>query len=248
MRDVTTSSDEPKVRPLSEADVQLRQQIRRYVLEHSEPWHREHLGRLDASWERYNAEHFAGEMVYPVMLLSETSNPRSIGDCSPRSGLGCRSQIRIRPSLLRGTHPLVRDGTLNPEGLSRVVEDVLLHEMIHQWQQEVTGRTEESYHGHGTAFRDKANEIGAKLGLPPVRAKHQKESAGPQCQYWPHEVRPEGYYYGAYVAAYVASSRDGGADETVKGYFVPRDLEAAVPVLRRHFDAEELARSLLGVR
>ncbi len=86
-------------------------------------------------------------------------------------------------------------------GRFRYVADVLLHEMIHQWQYEVVGKTEVSYHGHGTIFRDKANEIGAKLGLPPVRVKHGKDKDVPLCQYFAHAIRPDGYYLRAHVPA-----------------------------------------------
>jgi hypothetical protein len=68
-----------------------------------------------------------------------------------------------------GTHPLFSEGSGDPEGLFVFVADVLLHQMIHQWQQEVAGKQE---HGdHGPSFRDKVNEIGKALGLPPVRTK-----------------------------------------------------------------------------
>ncbi len=235
---VPTSGDEPKVKPLSEHDVALREQIRRYILEHSEPWHREHLGKLTELWEEHNHTHFAGEMVVPVILLSEPSNPRRLGDCGPVSGMGCRSQIRLRPSLLTGTHPSVNG---NARGRFLFVADVLLHEMIHQWHQEVTGETEEGYHGHGPAFRDKANEIGVRLGLPSVRTskKRGKEKDLPSCAYWPHIVRPEGFYLGAYVP----TSRD--KSRTVA---IPTDLEEAVPILKKHFagNLEELCRRLLG--
>lgn len=119
------------------------------------------------------------------------------------------------------------------------VIDVLLHEMIHQWQQEVSGETDEHYHGHGPAFRDKANEIGRRLGLPPVRTckKRGEDADLPSCSQWPHNVRPDAYYGGAHVP----TTRDGA--RTVR---LPVDLELAVSVLREHFDAGELAARLLA--
>jgi hypothetical protein len=85
-------------------------------------------------------------------------------------------------------------------GRHRFVEDVLLHEMIHQFHQEVTGQHEHSYHGHGPAFRDKANEIGAALGLSRVRDSKRRgaEKHLPSCAQWPHCVRPNGYYLGVH--------------------------------------------------
>ena len=234
---VTTNGDAPKVTPVSEHDLQLREQIRCYLLEHSEPWHREHLGKLTELWERWNAEHFAAAMVWPVILLNEPSNPRRLGDCGPVSGIGCRSQIRIRPSLLTGTHPHVNGSA---EGRFLFVADVLLHEMIHQWQQEVSGERDEGYHGHGPAFRDKANEIGARLGLATVRTckKRGKDKELPSCSQWPHNVRPADYYRGVRVPA---------SGDKPKRVSVPTDdIERAVQLLQEHFDVEELCRRLRG--
>ncbi len=196
---VTTSGDTPKVTPLPAQDIAFREQMRRYILEHSEPWHREHLGHLGRLWEQWNIEHFAAAMVIPTILLSNPTNPRRLGQCGPISGFGCRSEIIIRPSLLVWTHPLVKAGAEYARGRSLFVADVLLHEMIHQWQQEVTGKTEDGNHGHGPGFRDKANEIGAKLGLPKVRTnqKRGKDKDLPSCSQWPH--RPDGFYLGAVV-------------------------------------------------
>ena len=108
-------------------------------------------------------------------------------------------KIRIRHTLLTGEHPAVKPGVKYAEGRSLFVADVLLHEMVHQYHQEITGQTEEAYSGHGPAFRDKANEIGAKLGLPPVRTakKRGQDKELSSCAQWPHCVRPDGYYKGA---------------------------------------------------
>ncbi len=229
---VPTSGDTPKVTPLPAQDIAFREQMRRYILEHSEPWHREHLGRLERFWEQWNAEHFGAEMVIAAIVLSEPSTPRRLGQCAAVSGIGCRSEISIRPSLLTGTHPMVRGGAKYAEGRSLFVADVLLHEMIHQWQQEVTGHTEEGYHGHGPTFRDKANEIGAKLGLPPVRTSKArgKDEDLPSCSYWPHRNRPDGYFLGAYVLT------SGDAPEEDR----PALCESAAVSLARRFSAEEI--------
>src|SRR5262249_34220896 len=143
-----------------------REDFRRYVLEKAEPWHREHLGRLYTLWDGWNAAYFGGQLVCPYILLNEPSNPKRLGDCAPVSGFGGKSQIRLRPSLLVGTHPACNEDSCD-EGRFLFVADILLHEMIHQWQQEVTGDREYAYHGHGPKFRDKCNEIGTDLGLAP---------------------------------------------------------------------------------
>jgi hypothetical protein len=61
---------------------------------------------------------------------------------------------------------------------------------------------ESAYHGHGPTFRDKANEISARLGLGRVRTnkKRGKDEHLPSCSHWPHNVRDaKAYYLGAYV-------------------------------------------------
>ena len=85
---------------------------------------------------------------------------------------------------------------------SLFVADVLLHECIHQYQHEVLEiERSNSYVSHGPTFRDMANEIGQKMGLPPVRASKRrgKDQDLPSCSFWPHCVRPDGYYQGAYI-------------------------------------------------
>jgi hypothetical protein len=183
------------------AHVQHRRAFREFALAEAEPWHREHLTRLYTIWDEFNDRFYAGRLEPPYLLLSVPSNPRRLGDCGIWSGFGGRSQIRIRPSLLDGTHPDVRHGDAYAEGRFRFVADVLIHEQIHQYHQEITGLTDDSYHGHGPAFRDTANEIGAALGLPMVRTCKRRgpERDRPSCSYWPHVVRPDGYYLDAYA-------------------------------------------------
>ena len=186
-----------------------RRDFERFVLEHADPWHREHLGRLFQNWRSWNGEHFEGRLEPPYLLLAEPSTPRRYGDCGPLSGFGGRSQIRIRPSLVRGSHPHVESGDRFAEGRLLFVDDILLHEMIHQWQFEVLGDSEPAYSGHGPLFRDVANRIGAVLGLPPVRdcKRRGKDVDRPSCSYWPHIVRPAGYYLGAH-RKYVPANED----------------------------------------
>jgi hypothetical protein len=89
--------------------------------------------------------------------------------------------------------------------------DVLLHETIHQYHDEITGKVEKSYHGHGPAFRDECNRIGKELGLPPVRTAEARgpEKNLPSCAHWPFNVRPEGYYRGAFdIRGEVAKEED----------------------------------------
>lgn len=180
--------------PIPAEAVAHRESFVRFVLDEAEPWHRAHLGRLYARWHEWNDAFFGGQMVAPYIMLSTTGIPNSYGDCSSVSGFGGKSQIRIRASLQRGTHP--KTIGWKHSDCDRFVDDILLHEMIHQFAQEITGKNDASYHGHGPAFRDKANEIGDQLGLPPVRiCKRRGPNAElPSCSQWLHNVRPAGYY------------------------------------------------------
>jgi hypothetical protein len=138
-------------------------------------------------------------LVPPYVLLTPPESPRALGDCANISSFGGRCQIRVRPSLLTGTHPHVRPGDPYAEGRFRIVADVLLHESIHQYHMEITGRNEDSYHGHGPAFALTCNQIGQLLGLPPVRSmkKRGPDKDLPSCAQWPLNVRPHDYYLGA---------------------------------------------------
>jgi hypothetical protein len=190
----------PILEPVKAADAIHRANFRRFVVAHAEAWHREHLGTLYDQWEIWNGAFFEGKMVAPYIMFGVPSCPRTLGDYAEVSGFGGHSQIRIRQSLLTGKHPSVRSGEAFAEGRSRLVSDVLLHETIHQYQHELLRRPENSYKGHGPLFRDKCNEIGSKLDLPLVRvAKARGQDKTLQsCAHWPHAVRPDGYYLGAF--------------------------------------------------
>ncbi len=225
-------------RHLEEEDLDHRAAFVDYALEHAEEWHCSHLTRLYMLWEDWNGEHFDSQLWPPYIELLEPAAPRLYGSCAPVSGFGGKAGIRLRPSLLTGTHPDVRRGDDYAKGRALLVADVLLHETIHQWQQEVGGATDEGYHGHGPAFRDKANEIGEELGLGRVRTskKRGKDSALPSCSQWPHNVRPRDPDY--YLGAYVPASGD-----------KPRmEVARAVQVLSEYFDLDEgeLCRRLQG--
>ena len=184
---------------LSHVHREHREDFERFVLAQAEPWHREHLTALYTAWHTYNTSYFEGEMTAPYLLLAEPKTPRFYGDTSPATGFGAKLQIRIRPSLVQGTHPHLLHGSQAPAGRQRFVDDILLHETIHQYQMEILGVYEASYDWHGPTFRDNANRIGTVLGLPPVRVSKvpKKELGTPSCAQWPSNVRPAGYYQGA---------------------------------------------------
>jgi len=144
----------------------------------------------------------------------------------------------------------MRKGSRNAEGRRRFVEDILLHEMIHQWTQEVTRQGDEHYSGHGPAFSAKANEIGVKLGLPDVgktcKARDRKNEE-PSPSYWPSNVRPDGYYQGAVQekTSCVSTSKDTAGVDVRRHVLVHTgDMDLTVEILRKNFDVDELRRRL----
>ncbi len=188
-------------------DVELREEIFRYSLEEASPAMKGHMQHLCSCWLRYNEEFFASALKKPVLAFDEPGHTTCYGEHSTVSCFGGSGQIMIRPSLLAGTLQEFRHGNKNPEGLRRFTEQVLLHEMIHQWQHEVAGTPLEEFHnygGHGDTFSAKANEIGTRLGPPPVRTRNKKSHSGktshlPNPSQWPHCVCPQEHYLGAYV-------------------------------------------------
>jgi hypothetical protein len=171
-----------------------------YVIEKAKLWHRERLAILYNHWGRWNDEFFQGGLVVPYLLFATPSFSRAYGDYASTSGWGGYGQTRIRPSLLTGKHPHLQPGDEYEAGRQRFIEDVFLHETVHQYCHEVIRDLEDSYKGHGPIFAGECNRIGRSLGLPPVR--HAKARGAykhlPSCAQWPHCVRPEGYYLGAY--------------------------------------------------
>jgi hypothetical protein len=170
-----------------------------FVVSAAEPWHREHLGHLYRSWVTWNDDYFGGGMVPPYLMLAEPGTPRALGDYSATSCFGGIGQIRIRPSLVTGRHRALKPGPEFAEGRRRFVEDAALHESLHAFCYEVLQQPEASYKGHGPTFAGECNRIGEALGLPPVRpAKARgRDRDLPSCAFWPHNVRPAGYYLGA---------------------------------------------------
>src|SRR5262249_50998566 len=134
-------------------------------------------------------------------LLAEPKCPKALGDHSFYSGWGSKHQIRIRPSILDGSHPIVQSGDAYAEGRLLLVLDIAIHETCHQYATEVLKQPETVYRGHGPVFRDLCNRIGEQMGLQPVRAAKARgrDRDLPSCAEWPICVRPKGYYLGAYL-------------------------------------------------
>jgi len=128
-----------------------------------------------------NRTYFDGALASPVVLIASTSSPRALGDYCAQDPNGIASRIRISPRVA--------------DVSESYAADVLLHEMVHAWAQEVAGDVEPGYKGHGPRFAGKCNEIGAALGLSPVYARPRGKLAGyPDCAFWPTNVRPAAFY------------------------------------------------------
>ena len=215
---------------IREADIQHRKDYEKFVSKDGDPV----VSKLIKIWNTWNEELFGnGFKACPIILFSEPSKSASYGCYSPMGAYGARSQIKIRPSLMSGTHPHILSGPKYKEGRFLFVVDVLLHETIHLWQDEIVGYLEEAYHGHGPVFRDKCNEIGSSLGLPPVRTCKRRgaEKNLPSCALFPHNVRPAGYYQGAY------------APPNGK----PRSLRKKLVSLRKDYTLEQIYNELMTI-
>lgn len=236
---------------LPEHAVRHREEFERYVIDHSEGWMRPFLLEFYDHWHRYNEQFFEGKMTTPYILIAVPTSARAMGDCSLYSSFGGRSQIRIRPTVLNGKADCVRSGDEFIEGRIRIGSDILLHEMVHQWQQEITHNTEYAFRGHGNGFRDKCNEIGVILGLPPVRneKKRGKDKDLPSCTGWPHNVRPTEYYLGALIPnsrpVDVPDEKDNKeATQSPDSVVLPLNVDGAAEVIKRHFKGATLAKLL----
>lgn len=210
---------------IRDEDREIRNQMAEFTLgEAADPYKHKILTECHQHWHTINAEYFAGALETPDIQLAEPCTPKAFGSYSYIGGGGVRGQIHIRPSLIHGTHPqwawaewehlnpinarIDADGNQieNPyprpteEERMRFVLDVLMHEMLHQWQHEMTAHLEDERDqsaGHDTKFRDHCNRIGADVGLAPVRAKRRakcKDADFKYCAHWPHVVRPPGFY------------------------------------------------------
>jgi hypothetical protein len=216
-------------------DAVLRAEIFRYSMEQASPAIRDKIQHLCKKWIEYNRTYFGGELTEPFLLFDEPGFTTCYGEYSTVSAFGGSGQIMLRPSLLDGTLLHFREGNKNKEGMRRFLDQVLLHEQVHQWQHEVHGTDPGEFHnygGHGSTFSAKANEIGARLKLPPVRLRNKKSHSRdtahlPNPSEWPHCVTEVSYYLGAYVLA----SRDKEAE-----------LRKALSTLLRKHGAEKVLR------
>lgn len=191
--------------PLAPAHVAHRTGFEQFVLAEAAPFFRLFLGRLYARWHQFNQRWYDGALTTPYLTFGTPRHPRALGTCARLTDWGERLQICLRTSLVDGSHPLLVPGDELLPGRLRVLDDILLHEMIHQWQFEILGDGEPGYKGHGPSFAAECNRIGAQLDLPPVRPAKQRgpHAMPPSCAQWPLNVRPTAYYEGALERPFV---------------------------------------------
>lgn len=237
-----------------------------WVDEHaSPPYKRDMLLGLRDYWRDCNRDYFAGRMLEPYITLTEPSAPQVYGQCCSVSSWGSRLEIKLRPSLLEGTHPHLRGAKAVHR--ERFTYDVLLHEMIHQHVAEHEPDVDESsYHGHGPVFTAHCNRIGALLGLPEVVVRNRNGDKKPKAAQWPYGVQSVDRYGGFYKPnrrAVTASSDEpddngesplsvrgtiGGKLEAAKALnkmVLTPDMEEALSAYQRFTTDEERARFAL---
>jgi hypothetical protein len=149
---------------------------------------------LAGMWASFNRQFFEDQLLRPSLYLDGKFAPELLGNCWPlRTG---RAILSVNAGLYTGSHPVV-----NPraavEGRFALIADVVLHEMIHQWQLQ-TRRLDRSHGGHGPNFCAKCNDIGAALLLPRVTHGYWKlDRRVALCDHWPLNVRSGDHYRGA---------------------------------------------------
>jgi ATP-dependent DNA helicase UvrD/PcrA len=185
---------------LTDADRAHRREFMEYCVTAAEDHFQRLLRVLYEHFEQWNEDFFGGQLFPPHFLILAPKSPSAEGDYAPYSGWGSKSQLRLRPSLFDATHPHLVNGSRDPEGLQRYWLDVALHEVVHQYCNEILGKPERAEKGHGSTFVKECTRIGALMGLPavgPARKSRNKDGL-PSCAFWPTCVRPADYYLGAY--------------------------------------------------
>jgi SprT-like family len=126
---------------------------------------------------KINDQFFDGKILPIIVEITPPSSMRALADYRPRTHEGLESHIRIGQKVI--------------ERGPRFALDVLLHEIVHAYCQEVIQDGEPGYSGHGPKWTAQCNRIGRELGLPEVFTKGR---GGPNSARWPLCVRPAGYY------------------------------------------------------
>jgi len=177
-------------------------------------------------WHEYNIKYFDGRLAPPLLSIESIPPPvpglRFVGNYYRRRD-DRPSRILLESAMFAGDLPFLRRGPEFAAGRERYIADVLLHEMVHQYQCEVLGIRRTRIDGrwsspqHGRTFCARANFIGKLLQLTRVTANRRPTGTA-----WPHTIRPSWYYQDAYSDAYpvgvIADHWDEIAQQATEGY------------------------------
>jgi hypothetical protein len=182
----------------------------------------------------------------PHLDLGRTAS-RNLGDCDPATGYGGKVQFSLNVGLVFGTNS---DWVIHrwppAQGTWRFLNDLLLRFSTRQYLLEVRRDEEPSYRGYGPLFAEEANRIGATLGLGTVMAyRRPQHEVLPLARFWPHGVRPPGYYGDDLTAAALDLASGGRGKRQTEAAGPSQCLEELCFFLReagREADAWELLR------
>ena len=184
-------------------------------------WQCHDLGIFRTHKEADGKDH--GRLLTEPHLTIGFCPPRALGYCRRIADHGGFMQITIRTSLFDGTYSGIHKKWYVSPGVKRLVDDILLHEMVHQYHFEITGTHELKQGGHGKKFRDTCNQISEALFIPEsqwiddgrvhklspegqfgprinedwkvyVRRRGSKDTHKRVANHWPMNIRPDDYY------------------------------------------------------
>lgn len=130
-----------------------RRQYAEFAVAHSEPIYREAFANLFPFWQEANERFFEGKLLPPHLTIGQTP-ARCLGFYKPVTDGGSDCQITVNQAMYFGTHRIVVN-RWPAEGAKRFVQDVVRHEMVHQYQWEILGDSEPGYRGHGPRFAER---------------------------------------------------------------------------------------------
>lgn len=177
----------------SDNETSLRKQIFDYAISQADGPYKEFIPLLSQAWQEFNDRYFDGSLTPAFIAITAPKVSKAYADCSLWSSYGGKHQIRIKETVIEGTH-----NDFNPnhaiENRLLFILDVLLHEQIHQFLFEIKEDYSKAHKRHGGNYPVIANQIGDQLGLPHVVERTRKDKSLPISSQWPICVRPAGYY------------------------------------------------------
>ena len=177
----------------SDNETSLRKQIFDYAISQADGPYKEFIPLLSQAWQEFNDRYFDGSLTPAFIAITAPKVSKAYADCSLWSSYGGKHQIRIKETVIEGTH-----NDFNPnhaiENRLLFILDVLLHEQIHQFLFEIKEDYSKAHKRHGGNYPVIANQIGDQLGLPHVFERTRKDKSLPIASQWPMCVRPAGYY------------------------------------------------------